>query len=300
MNILLTGANGQLAKKFLEIETNATVWAFSHCELDITDASQVQLQCNQLKPDIVINCAAYTNVEQAEFSPEIAHEVNGLGVKYLAIACNELAIPLIHISTDYVFDGHKDHSCESHWLNEKDKTHPLNEYGKSKLAGEKFIIEYCQKYVILRTSWLFSEHGNNFVKSMISLAKQKKELSVVSDQWGHPTYAGDLANAIYSLAQQIVIQKKFQSWGTYHFAGIPSTSWNKFAQMIFQKALDIDLLGTIPVVKGISSEEYLCKAQRPKNNQMSFKKIAPLLGEMPQWNIGLCKTLIQLQKDNVR
>lgn len=225
--ILVTGANGQLGKSIQELEDNFPELNFdfkNSKDLDITSVNQVQTIFSNNNYNYCINCAAYTNVEQAEKKPEIAFKVNAEGVKNLAESCVKNNTILIHISTDYVFDGEKEEAYLT-----TDTPNPINEYGKSKLLGEKYIQEILEKYFIIRTSWLYSEFKDNFVKKILSLGKEKNELTIVCDQIGSPTYAGDLAELIIK-----VILKDSINFGIYHFSNEGITSWYDYAKYIFE------------------------------------------------------------------
>ena len=208
MKILITGANGLLGHELISVLKNGhTLILLSHSQLDISDVESVNKQIDSSLPDIIINSAAYTQVDLCESNYDLAFKSNALGPKNLAIKCKLLGIPLIHISTDYVFEGNEKNKKP---LEENDKLGPKTVYGKTKLEGENFVKENCDKYFILRTAWLYGE-GKNFVKTMINLSKKNKELKVFNDQIGSPTYAKDLAKAIKE-----IIDKKSEKYGIYH------------------------------------------------------------------------------------
>ncbi len=265
MRILLTGKNGQLGRCFQDIviPTNHELFAFSSSELDITNIEQVAVGVGDIQPDIIINAAAYTGVDKAEIESEQAFLVNATGPEILAKYAARLNIPLIHVSTDYVFDGA---AVEPYQVFEK--TNPQGVYGASKLAGEQAVAAACEKYIILRTAWVFSEYGNNFVKTMVRLARERDELSVVADQYGCPTYAGDLAQAILQICEQHE-QDKSLDWGLYHYCGDIPTSWHGFARTIFAKAEALGVIVKRPQLKAISSDQYPTPAKRPEYSVMS-------------------------------
>lgn len=263
MKVLLTGAQGQLGHCFRDIfPSNWKLIALNHLQFDITDYSVVDRLLTIYKPEIIVNTAAYTAVDNAEIEQELAYKVNVLGSKNLAIASNKHNVRLFHISTDYVFDGNK----KTPYL-ETDFTNPINIYGKTKRDGELVILENDPSAIIIRTSWLFSEYNNNFVKTMLKLAIEKNEITIVDDQLGNPTYAGDLAKAILDLF------KKEIDGGIYHYCGNVSTTWYLFAKEIFDIALKQGLLSHIPKISPIHSKDYNTKASRPLFSVLSTKKL---------------------------
>ena len=224
MKILITGANGLLGHELSSVLKDHSLILLSHSQLDISDIDSVNKKIDSTSPDIIINSAAYTQVDNCETNYDLAFKSNAIGPKNLAIKCKQLDIPLIHISTDYVFEGNENKSP----LVEDDKLGPKTIYGKTKLEGEKFVKEICDKYFILRTAWLYGE-GKNFVKTMLNLSKKNKELKVVNDQIGSPTYAKDLAKAIKE-----IIEKKSDKYGIYHVTNKGEVSWYEFAKKIFE------------------------------------------------------------------
>ena len=256
MKILITGANGLLGHELSSILKGHTI-LLSHSQLDISDPESVNKQIDSSSPDIIINSAAYTQVDACETNYDLAFKSNAIGPKNLAIKCKQLGIPLIHISTDYVFEGNEKKNSP---LVEDDKLGPKTVYGKTKLEGEKMVQENCQKYFILRTAWLYGE-GKNFVKTMLSLSKKNKELKVVNDQIGSPTYAKDLAKAIKE-----IIEKKSDKYGIYHVTNKGEVSWYEFAKKIFEiKNIEIK-------VNPCTSEEFPRPAPRPHYSVLSNQK----------------------------
>jgi len=275
MRILVTGCNGQvgfLLKQMLANEVD--LLALTRQELDITNENLVNEIINGFKPQIIINAAAYTAVDKAESEQEKAFAINTDGPKYLAKAANTVDGVLIHISTDYVFDGDK-----SGLYAETDLVNPQGIYGKSKLAGEAKVKAYCDKYIILRTAWVFGEHGNNFVKTMLRLSKERNTLSVVGDQFGGPTYAGHIAAAIIAIIKKIESGENV-NWGIYHYSGIPHVSWFEFSKIIFAKAKDNNVLERIPKLANISTKEFPTLAKRPINSRLNCKAIEAEFGIM--------------------
>ena len=225
-------------------------------QTDISEISGVASVFADCRPDLVINAAAYTNVDGAESEPELAMAINKAGPANLARICSANKIPLIHISTDYVFDGRHDTP-----YTETDPVSPLGVYGHSKAAGENAVRSVLDKHIILRTSWLYGSHGHNFVKTMLKLAREKEEIRVVSDQYGSPTSAADLAAAILFLTD-IIGQRRTISWGTYHYCGAGIVSWYEFAKTIVEIGRLYTRLKTTRVVP-IKTEDYPTQATRP-------------------------------------
>ncbi len=251
MKILVTGANGMLGQDLCPIleDVGAFVIETDVDTLDITNSSIVHQALSDIRPDLVIHCAAYTNVDKAEEDLETASQINATGTENLAKTCGELGITLIYISTDYVFDG-----TGLAPLTPDDKTNPINSYGLTKLQGEEAVRKYCEKYYIARTSWLYGIHGKNFVETMLSL-RDKEELKVVDDQIGCPTWTVELANGILKLLQK--------PYGTYHVCGSGQTSWYGFAKEIFKQSnLSVNLLPC-------TTEEFPRPAKRPKYSVMN-------------------------------
>jgi dTDP-4-dehydrorhamnose reductase len=283
MRILLTGKNGQLGRCFQDVlkNTNYELFAYGSAELNIADASLVAAVVQQVKPDIIVNAAAYTAVDKAETDSDNAYLVNATGPELLAKQAAVLNIPLIHVSTDYVFDG----DAVEPYL-PSDPTNPQGVYGASKLAGELNIAAVCEKHIILRTAWVFSEYGHNFVKTMVRLAKERDELSVVADQYGCPTYAGDLAKAILRICEQHE-QGKALTWGVYHYCGDTPTSWHGFARAIFAKAELSGVIAKRPQLKAISSDQFPTPAKRPGYSVMSTKSLGIIGVVASDWNAKL-------------
>lgn len=225
MKILVTGGHGQLGKEIVEeFSKEHETYGFSKQDLDVTDINQVIAVLHRFKPDAVIHAAAYTKVDQAELEPVSAYSVNAYGTRNIAVATQQLGAKMVYISTDYVFDG-----SQSTPYREFDQTAPLNQYGKSKLAGEQMVQTFAEKLFIVRTSWLFGKHGPNFVRTMLQLSRTKEELKVVCDQVGTPTSTHDLSRFLKDLV-------KSEKYGIYHASNSGSCSWFEFAQAVFQTA----------------------------------------------------------------
>jgi len=264
MRLLITGAHGQLGRELTLQGGEHELLAVARDQLDITDQDAV-LRCFAFfQPDVVINAAAYTAVDKAESDIEAAFAVNRDGPANLARACNQNAIPLVHVSTDYVFDGSKKGSYV-----ENDPVAPLGVYGSSKLAGEIAVEQYASQWMILRTSWVFSAHGNNFVKTMLRLGADRDSLGVVADQHGCPTSAEELARAIY-----VVLKAgwKDEYQGVYHFCQPEPTTWYGFAKAVFSEADRQDMGLTISSVNAITTADYPTPAKRPGNSVMDCRK----------------------------
>ncbi|EKS7867969.1 dTDP-4-dehydrorhamnose reductase [Bacillus cereus] len=248
MKVLVTGAKGQLGQDVVSLLKEQTweVFGFGREELNITDEKQVSEKVLLIQPDIIIHTAAYTQVDQAESDEESAFKVNAEGTKYLAQAAEAVGAKFCYVSTDYVFDGTKDTPYKP-----DDQTNPQTVYGKSKLVGEQYTQEYCSKSYIVRTSWVFGLYGNNFVKTMLRLAEENKELGIVHDQVGSPTYTTDLARFIISLVQT-------DKYGVYHGSNSGVCSWYEFAKEIFKQS-NIEI-----VVNPLKTGDFPRPAARPK------------------------------------
>jgi dTDP-4-dehydrorhamnose reductase len=253
MRILVTGADGQLGRCLQDLlnQTPYTWIACNRASLDITDALAVNLKINDFKPDVIINAAAYTAVDKAESDAKAAWAINAHAVGYLATAANLVGARLLHVSTDYVFDG----SASSPYK-ESDPVCPLGVYGASKLAGEQAAAT-ANRFCVVRTAWVFSEYGNNFLKTMLRLAASRTELSVVADQIGTPTYAGNLAATLIAMAE------KETPSTVYHYSGGRSCSWQAFAETIFDVAEKELTSFTAPTVHPIGTIDYPTPAKRP-------------------------------------
>jgi len=284
MKMLLVGKNGQVGSSLvdqLNTLTDITLLALDRVQLDITDATKVDQLVAEFQPDIIINAAAYTAVDKAEQEQKLAYAINRDGPCNLAVAAQKVDATIIHISTDYVFSGDKSGS-----YSETDDTQPQGEYGRSKLAGEKAVAAACAKHVILRTAWVFGEHGNNFVKTMLRLAKTRDTLAVVADQFGGPTYAGDIASAIVSIAKQIASNNP--AYGIYHYSGFPQVSWHDFAQSIFTIAQNQGFLNQAINVNKISTQDYPTPVKRPANSRLNCDKIHKTFGiQQSDWQTAL-------------
>ncbi|UCF93754.1 MAG: dTDP-4-dehydrorhamnose reductase [Desulfobacterales bacterium] len=293
MRILITGANGQLGHELVRQgqALNFTVQGTAHDQMDITDGDRVSQTLQATRPALVINAAAYTHVDKAEAERERAFAVNQAGPANLAGSCAELEIPLIHISTDYVFDGRKGSPYR-----EADPISPLGIYGQSKAAGEAAIRQSLKPHIILRTSWLYGVHGHNFVKTILRLAREKKVLRVVADQYGCPTSAADLAETVMQIALQ-VRNGAAVTWGTYHYCGLGITTWHGFATEILDTAAARISLRTRQI-EPIETSDYPTPARRPAFSALDCGRIQKCFGiERKPWPDSLKTTIARLLSD---
>ena len=282
INVLVTGANSQLANCIKDVESlfpTLNIIYTNSIELNVCETNQVNDFFKNNRIHYCVNCSAYTAVDKAEEEKDKAFNVNATGPKNLALACRTNNTELIHISTDFVFDGEGDRP-----YTEDNQVNPINVYGKSKLEGEKEITQILTKYFIIRTSWLYSEHGNNFLKTMLRLSSEKQELNVVSDQSGTPTYAKDLAKVILE-----IISSGNTNYGIYHYSNEGVATWYEFAKAIFN-------LSNIKIkISPIKAINYLTPASRPSYSVLDKTKIKQNMKlEIPQWEESLQKALNNL------
>ncbi|WP_029452152.1 dTDP-4-dehydrorhamnose reductase [Clostridium algidicarnis] len=284
MKILITGAKGQLGSQIINVLNKGTsdigkidsiydkaeIFAFDVEDLDITNLNQCKTVIKEIEPNLIINCAAYTNVDSCEKQQDLAFKINSIGARNLAIVSEIIGSKLIHISTDYVFEGNGTSPYR-----EYDITNPVSVYGKSKLLGESYVREFSSKYFILRTSWLYGFNGNNFVKTIIKAAKEKGQLKVVNDQRGNPTYAEDLVHHILAIAMT-------EEYGIYHCTGSGECSWYDFAKAIV-KYLNINC-----TVDPITSENLDRAAKRPAYSSLDNMMLRNTIGDnMRDWEEAL-------------
>ena len=250
--ILVTGGRGMLAHDLIpRLEKVFRVIAIDLPELDITNRDALESTLSELHPDCIINCAAYTAVDKAESEPGLAFLVNRDGAAFLASACKQNHIPIIHISTDFIFDG----EAIGRSYREDDPANPLSVYGRSKWEGEQAIREQYDRHVIIRTAWLFGKAGNNFVKTMIRLTREREELRVVDDQTGCPTWTGHLSDALVTVADHVLNTDNEELWGTYHFCGSGQVTWYGFTRRIVEMAAIHEPLRLQRLIP-ISTSEY--------------------------------------------
>jgi dTDP-4-dehydrorhamnose reductase len=286
--VLVFGGGGQVGFDLARARWPAgfAVRPLARAEADITDPAAVAAAFRAEEPGLAINLAAYTAVDRAESEPERAWAVNCTGASNLARACAERGVPLVQLSTDYVFDG-----TRSEPYREDDPVNPLGVYGASKEAGERAVREALDAHVILRTQWVYGVHGANFVKTMLRLGREREVLRVVADQRGSPTAAADIAAALVALAERIAAGSG--NWGTYHYAGSGVTSWHGFAEAIFDLAAP--RLGRRPRVERVATADYPTPARRPLNGVLDCGKIAhDFRIRPPPWRESLAAMLDEL------
>ena len=288
MKLLVLGAGGQVGRELCRREWPAgyRLAAFDRGDIDITREDSIAAAMQRERPDMVINAAAYTAVDRAETEPDAAWAANCTGPGQLAAACREAAVPLIHISTDYVFDGSK-----ARPYREDDPVNPLGVYGRSKEAGDRAVREALPEHVILRTAWVYSAHGHNFVKTMLRLAGERPVLRVVADQTGSPTSAAEIAAAIATVVRRLAAGEG--RWGTYHFTGGGAVTWHGFAEAIFELAAP--WRGPPPRVEPISTADYPTPARRPANSVLDCRRIGEAFGITPRpWREALADVIREL------
>lgn len=291
MRMFVTGRQGQLVRSLVDAadDTPVTVVPAGRPQLDLTDAAGVQRFIADAAPDVVVNAAAYTAVDLAETEPDAAYAINELGARAVAAACASRDIPIIHISTDYVFSGDKPIAYV-----ETDQPAPQGVYGASKLAGERAVAAANAQHIILRTAWLYSPYGKNFVKTMLRLAESRDDISVVSDQIGSPTYAPHLANAILALTGRITSSARANvPWGIYHAAGTDTANWYELACETFAAGQRCGMAHA--KVTAISTADYPTPARRPKNSRLNCSKMAADFDiVLPRWQVGVVECVERL------
>lgn len=295
MRILLTGSSGQLGHALQsELRDFAEVIAPTRAQFDLADTAHIAGYVKDLQPDLIINPAAYTAVDLAEKERELAHRVNAIAPQILAEQARQLGIPLIHFSTDYVFDGCKvDADGKLLAYREDDANAPLNVYGASKLAGERAIVDSGCQHLILRTSWVYSGFGKNFLLTILRLAKEKPELKIVNDQWGTPTSTRFLSQVCRRILEQMTQATDQTAWwqahqGIYHLTPEGITTWCDFSRAIVAQAQQLGLLDQVPTIHGIPSAEYPTPAQRPRNSSLDKSKIQAHFNlALPHWEQSL-------------
>lgn len=305
MKILVLGANGQVGSElgaqlngfpFLE-EGRFTIILASRSDVDVTDFHALRGFLDHHEPNWIINATAYTAVDRAETEIAQAYNVNEHAVRVLAEYCVANNANLIHISTDYVFDGSGERPfCE------ESKVAPLGVYGASKFAGEEAIRSKLARHIILRTAWVFGASGGNFVKTMLRLAETRSQLGVVGDQYGAPTSARGIAKAIATmLSQMSQAESTDKRWGTYHFTGEPFVSWAEFASEIFLQANQLAMISSTPTVSAITTQQYPTPAKRPHNSRLDCSKIKEAFGIDPDnWHQSLEEMLTEVKGVNLQ
>lgn len=293
VKVLITGAAGQVGSELVKLApAGFDVVGYNSSELDIANAQQVQHIVAEQAPALIINAAAYTAVDKTESDAERAYAVNETGVKNLAQAALALNIPVFHISTDYVFDG-----TATEPYKETDPVGPTGVYGASKLAGEQALANSGVKHIILRTSWVFGAEGNNFVKTMLRLGKERDTLGVVADQHGCPTSAASIAKILWQVAQKYTEEGELP-WGIYHFSNTPATTWHGFACEIFKQAVAAGVLEKAPVVNPIKTSDYPTPAKRPAWSVIDCMKVKiAFSASCCDWREELSELLLNIRSD---
>jgi len=294
--ILLTGVNGQLGQELQQtLVSLGEVIGVGRETMDLAQPASIRQVIGEVKPDLIVNAAAYTAVDKAETEIELAKSINAIAPSLMAEEAQQMGADLIHVSTDYVFDGRKNTP-----YTEQDATNPLSVYGQSKLAGEEGIRLHSDRHIILRTAWVYGTHGkSNFVKTMLRLFAEREEVRVVADQVGTPTWAGDIASAIATLVTQLsqepdrdAINQDLLPTGTYHFTNSGVASWYDFAVAIFEEAKELGFPLKVQRIVPIQTSEYPTPAQRPAYSVLSGEKIKAVLGtHAPHWRQGLRQML---------
>ena len=289
MKILVTGREGQLARGLVEAAgAGLEVVAIGRPEIDLTDLRSAGAAIARERPDLVVNTAAYTAVDKAESEPAVAMAVNASGAEHVARACAAGAIPLIHLSTDYVFDGNKKEPYR-----EDDAVGPINAYGRGKLEGELRVERACAQHLILRTAWVHSPWGNNFVKTMLRLAAERPQIGVVDDQWGSPTYAPHLADIVLALARKIKADAAGIPWGTYHAVNAGEATRCGLAREVFHCAREQGLPAADVAPIGVA--DYPTPARRPANSMLDCTALRRSFGlELPDWRVGVRDCIARL------
>jgi dTDP-4-dehydrorhamnose reductase len=289
MKILLTGSKGQVGFELRnKLSVLGEVIATDREELDLSDLNAIRSFIDKIKPDVIINPAAYTAVDKAESEPELTHLINAVAPQVLAQKASQLNIPLIHFSTDYVFDGLKKEAYV-----ETDEMNPQSVYGKTKCEGEKNVYLH-PKHIILRTSWVFGVHGANFLKTILRLISERDQLSIVSDQWGSPASTSMLSDVTFKIVDRIFKDKNFNDYGTYHVTSEGETNWHQYAQFVASQAIELGFKSKIKpdAIQSIKTIDYPTPAKRPPNSRLNTDKLKKtFMLELPHWQDEVNETL---------
>ena len=292
MKVLITGAGGQVGYELVRLApADYEVVGLSSSELDVTDALAIHAAFERVQPNVVINAAAYTAVDKAESDAARAYAVNRDALGLLGLAANKAQVPLLHISTDYVFPGNATHPYR-----ETDAPGPTGVYGTSKLEGEQLLAKTCHRHLILRTSWVFGAHGHNFVKTMLRLGAERERLAVVADQQGGPTAAASIAQALWCIVARYRREGDLP-WGLYHYTGTPACTWHEFASEIFRQATALGMLARAPQVEPIRTEQYPTPARRPAWSVLDCTLIEQTFAvHQEDWRAALSDVLGRLEE----
>lgn len=290
MQILVIGRTGQVARALSDAAARRgiSLATVGRPEVDLLDYASVDRALDRARPSLVINAAAYTSVDQAETDQALAFAINADAVGQLGQMCARASLPTIHVSTDYVFDGEQQEP-----YTEADIPRPINVYGASKLAGEEQLRQANERHLIVRTSWVFSETGQNFVKTMLRLGAERPVVRVVDDQWGSPTYAAHLADALLDISMRLLKPGCSDLWGTYHATGEGYTTWCRFADEVFssRRALGLPTAELLPITTG----EFAARAKRPLSSRLDCRLLAERFGVcLPPWQVGVRECLGRL------
>ena len=291
MNLLVVGS-GQLSQAIAEaaLGTEVDVLVGGRPELDLTNAPALRTAVTNAAPAIVLNAAAYTAVDKAESEPDLAYAVNARGAGHLADVCNDLGVPLIHLSTDYVFDGRAERPYR-----EDDPVGPISVYGRTKFEGEQLVAVACPRHVIVRTAWVHSPWGTNFVKTILRLAETRLVIGVVDDQLGSPTYAPHLASALLAVGRRIAGAGVQGPWGTYHAVDAGGTTWCGFAREVLRQASRQGLRSAD--VQAITAADYPTAARRPANSRLDCNRLQSIFGlALPDWKTGVVACVERLAR----
>ncbi len=294
MKILVTGTHGQVDTSIRSCPSakGHEIISIGRPEIDLSEYEKLKNAIINANPDIIISSAAYTAVDKAESEAEIAYAINALAPKAIGEAAAKLNIPVIHLSTDYVFSGDKPSSYD-----EDDKTGPIGVYGKTKLEGEKLLAAATPNHVILRTAWVYSPYGNNFVKTMLRLGESREELNVVADQQGCPTYAPEIARACITIAENLINDQAIELRGIFNLTGQGKANWAQFAKVIFSGAEKFGRKKII--VNEITTDQYPTPAKRPKNSLLSSQKLLDIHGiELDNWEKSTKECVKMLLQNN--
>lgn len=293
MKILVTGKNGQVGHELQRsLAYLGEVVAVDVDDCDLKDTAAIVSLVEKVKPGLIVNPAAYTAVDKAQSEVEVAFAINAIAPKVLAAQANLLHIPIIHYSTDYIFDGTKDGVYV-----EEDSANPQTAYGRTKWMGEKNVRAMCPQHVILRTSWVFGAHGGNFLKTILKLAQERDELKIIADQFGAPTSARLLADSTGEIAKQLLSGDAANKSGTYHLVGAGETTWHAYASKVVEFANQLGVRTKVQAggIQPIPTEAYPLPAPRPKNSRLSTDKIKATFGiDIPDWTVDVEQVLKQI------